>query len=427
MFGGFGNGMTAQPVAPTAPLERIHLLDVIRGFALLGILLMNIEYFQRPLLAMMQGFNTHQTGLDYATAWVVYVFVQGKFYTMFALLFGMGFVLFLDRTARKTCASPWLFGRRTLALALFGTLHIILIWTGDILLTYAIAGLCLILFRSASARQLFSWSALCILLPVGLYWLAVMGIQATVGAAKASDFVAQHQQLDALIRTGEQVYASGSFSEVLQYRLTELAALYSDGGLIMTVLGILGIMLWGAALARAGIFTRPTEHTQTLLGMLAMGLLIGLPSALYVGSVVLELNTVIPDYTPSYIPSYKDAWVFTVQTLANFGLCFAYMAALALAYTHLKPAQRILTYLAPAGRMALTNYLTHSLVFTWLFYGYGLGLYSEFNRFSTTLMAGALFAIQLGLSHWWLRRYQYGPLEWVWRCATYLRWQPLRR
>ena len=94
--------MTAQPVAPTAPLERIHLLDVIRGFALLGILLMNIEYFQRPLLAMMQGFNTHQTGLDYATAWVVYVFVQGKFYTMFALLFGMGFVLFLDRTARKT-------------------------------------------------------------------------------------------------------------------------------------------------------------------------------------------------------------------------------------------------------------------------------------------------------------------------------------
>ena len=415
--------MTAPTALPTMSQERIPLLDVIRGFALLGILLMNIEYFQRPLLAMSQGFNPEQTGLDYATAWVVYVFVQGKFYTMFSLLFGIGFVLFLDRAMQKSSSPRRLFVRRTLVLGLFGVAHMVFIWTGDILFTYAMAGFFLLLFATSAPATLWRWGLAFIVLPVAMVWLGVISIQAAVsspeGSSMLDDMLAHQGHTELLINQGHQLYATGGFIDVMQFRLAEIAILYQVGNFIFVLMTIVGTMLIGASLARSGVFTRPAEHPKLLRLMLVAGILIGLPSALYTGLAGLSANMLMPDYT--------TATTFTVRTLANITLCLTYMATLALLFTHVAGIRRLLLKLAPAGRMALTNYLAHSIVFTSLFYGYGFGLYGHYGRFSTTLMAVALFAGQLAFSHWWLQRYQYGPLEWIWRCAIYLRWQPLRR
>lgn len=415
--------MTTTIAQPTAPQARIQLLDIIRGFALLGILLMNIEYFQRPMLAMSQGFNNEVSGLDYATAWVVFVFVQGKFYTMFSLLFGIGFVLFLERATQKSASPHWLFLRRTLILAMFGVAHLVLVWTGDILLTYAVAGLWLLLFRHTAPSKLWKGGLLLIMVPIAMLWLAVVGIQAAAnssdGSSMISDMLAQQQYTAALISQGEQTYANAGFVEVMQYRLAEIAILYDIGNFIFVLMTICGIMMIGASMTRIGLFTRPSEHRKTLQRMLIIGAFVGLPSALYTGIAGLNTNMTMPDH--------HTAWVFTLQSLANISLCLAYMAALALLFMHTSTVSRILMHLAPAGRMALTNYLAHSIVFTTLFYGYGFGLYGEFGRFSTTIMAFVLFAAQLAFSRWWLQHYQYGPLEWIWRSATYLKWQPLLR
>ncbi|MFC7160224.1 DUF418 domain-containing protein [Pseudidiomarina halophila] len=142
---------------PVSANERIHMLDVIRGFALLGILLMNIEFFQRPLTAMMFGFDNSLTGIDRSVGWIVFTFVQGKFYTMFSLLFGIGFVIFYDRAKQHHDSPRWLFFRRLLILGLFGFVHIAYIWGGDILLTYAIVGLLLLFFINSSAARLWKW------------------------------------------------------------------------------------------------------------------------------------------------------------------------------------------------------------------------------------------------------------------------------
>ncbi|EGN74484.1 Putative membrane protein [Idiomarina sp. A28L] len=405
---------------PTAPQERLHLLDIIRGFALLGILLMNIEYFQRPLAEMMHGFNSEQVGLDYATAWGVFTFVQGKFYTMFSLLFGMGFVLFLDRAMEKTNSPRFLFFRRIFVLALFGLVHMVYIWGGDILLNYAIVGVFLLLFVKTSPGRLWKWGAAFIIIPVLLYWLGAWGMQMALNSPAAPEILADFEQsrieMQDMIAAGHQAYSTGSYSEVVAYRLGEIAMMYGGGGLVFFVPTILGTILIGAAFARAGIFTQPREHRKALRNMVLFGVIFGLPSALIVGFYGLEMEMMVPDY--------HSALIFTVQAISNIGLCFAYMGIIALLFLG---GKKWLQYLAPAGRMALTNYLTHSIVFTTLFYGYAFGLYGEFGRFATTIFALALYAGQLWLSTWWLQRYQYGPMEWLWRSATYMKLQPMRK
>lgn len=404
---------------PTTPQERIQLLDIIRGFALLGILLMNIEYFQRPLAAMVYGLDLDQGPIDFATAWGVFTFVQGKFYTMFSLLFGIGFVIFLDRAMQKSTRPKLLFFRRLLVLAVIGALHLSFVWSGDILLSYALVGLLLLFFSKASVRKLRNWGISLLVIPVLLIWLSAFGIQAAANSPDGAEMIAelaeQTQVVDDLIARGHTVYAEGSFAEVTRYRLEEAGLLYAGGGLIFFIPLILGTMLLGAAFARANVFTQPENHRALFKKMLTYGLIIGLPSALFVGFYGTNLNLMIPDY--------RGAQVYTLQTVANISLCFAYIAALSLLFLH---GKQCLQRLAPAGRMALTNYLLHSIVFTLLFYGYGVGLYGEFGRFATTLMAIALYLGQLWFSGWWLARFQYGPAEWVWRSATYLKTQPMR-
>lgn len=406
-------------INPTLPGERIALLDIIRGFALLGILLMNIEYFQRPLIGMMFGMNTEQVGADYAVAWFSFTFVQGKFYTMFSLLFGLGFMLFLDRAKEKVSWPRFLLFKRLLVLALFGAVHMFLIWGGDILLTYALVGCLLLLFTNTKPSRLWKWAIFFLLIPVVLMWLGAWSISMAANSPQGAEIMADFREdslmLQADVVTGAAIYAEGTYREVIAWRLHELNTLYGGGGVLFFVPNILGMFLLGAALGRAKIFSNAEQHKGLFKKFIVAGVVIGLPAALVVGTQGLDMKMMIP--------TYHGAAVFASMLIANVLLCLTYVSVLCLLWLSGKQWLRIF---APAGRMALTNYLVHSIVFTTLFYGYALGMYGEWGRAVTTLMALALYALQLWWSPWWLNRYRYGPCEWLWRSLTYGSLQPMR-
>ncbi|MEX0899646.1 MAG: DUF418 domain-containing protein [Gammaproteobacteria bacterium] len=410
--------MTSQPIEPS---ERIQSLDVIRGFALLGILLMNIEYFQKPMQAVVFGLDMTQTGIDYAVALFVYVFVQGKFYTMFSLLFGIGFVIFLDRALARGVAPRVLFARRLFGLVLIGAAHAFLVWSGDILLMYGLVGLLLLLFAKTPAKRLWKWGLAFLIFPAALMWLGAVGIELAMNSPKGPEMVAEFEatraSITADIAHGHVVYGSGTYLEAVSWRIHEWTTLYGGGGWLFFSTSILGLFLIGASFGRAGVFAAPAASAPLFRRLALFGFLIGLPAALYVG---MNAGAVEMMY-----PTIAGAKVFSAATVANLALCLAYVASLALLLQRAAPA-RVLSRLAPAGRMALTNYLTHSVVFTLLFYGYGLGLYGEYGRAATTVMALVLFAAQVWFSGWWLDRHRIGPMEWLWRTMTYGRLQPLR-
>ena len=414
------NAITAAP-APIDVAERIHALDVIRGFALLGILLMNIEYFQKPMQAVIFGFDATLTGADHWVAWVTYAFVQGKFYTMFSLLFGIGFVIFLDRALARGGSARWLFLRRLGGLLLFGVAHAFLVWSGDILLIYALVGVLLLMFAKTPARRLWKWGLAFTLVAPAMMWLGAFGmgfaLQSPQGPEILADIEASRASIMSDIQHGHLVYAGGSFMEAVQWRIHEWTSLYGGGGWLFFATSVLGLFLIGASFGRAGVFAMPAASRALFMRLAVGGFVIGIPAALYVG-----LNAGAADML---IPSYAGAKAMSAAAVANLALCLAYVSSLALLLQRAAPA-RWLTALGPAGRMALTNYLAQSLVFTLLFYGYGAGLYGEYGRAATAVMALVFFGLQVWFSGWWLTRYRIGPCEWLWRTMTYGRVQPLR-
>lgn len=397
------------------------ILDVIRGFALLGILLMNIEYFQRALQNLMLGFNSDQAGIDYAVAWFSFSFIQGKFYAMFSLLFGLGFIVFMDRALQRGVAAKWLFSRRLLVLLCIGVAHLFLIWGGDILHLYAAIGLLLLLFVQTPVKRLWRWGLALYLVPSVLMWLGAVAIltaqQAPDGGAEMmAGFAEDRAKLMADIAKGEIIYASGGYWDVVQWRIYEWRALYLGGGIVFFVPMILGLFLIGAALGRANVFADSKAHSGLFSRMMLFGYGVGIPAALIWGVFGTEVDMLYP--------TVRTAALVTLSNVASLALCLAYIGTLVTLYHR---GSRWLLHLAPAGRMALTNYLMQSVVFSLLFYGYGFGLYGDFGRAAITLMALSLYGVQLWFSQWWLLRYRLGPMEWLWRSLTYGKMQPFAR
>jgi uncharacterized protein len=396
---------------PSQAGERIQTLDILRGFALFGILLMNIEYFQRPLIAIMLGFDGGQAGVDHAAAWFSFTFIEGKFYTLFSMLFGMGFVIFLDRAMQRGAPARLLFARRLAVLFLIGLVHAFFVWSGDILWSYGLVGFLLLLFTRTPARRLWKWGLGFFILPLLLLWLTAFSIEAALHSPHADEmravFDADRAKLIADVETGELIYRDGSWLEVTRWRAYEFSSLYG-GGVLFYLLSFLGMFLIGASFARAGVFHAIEAHRTLFRRLLVVGYGTGLPGALIWGLLGTEMDMLFP--------TLETAALFTLQAATSIALCLAYMSTVVLLS---RRAGSVLKGLAPMGRMALTNYLTHSIVFTLIFYGYGLGLYGEIGRAGATAMALALLAFQVGFSRWWLQRFEMGPMERLWRVLTY--------
>ena len=391
---------------------RLAVMDALRGFALLGVFLMNIQFFSHPLKSYAGGVMA-QGGVDGALALAIHTLVQGKFWVLFALLFGMGFALLRERTRDAGRPFAGLYLRRLVLLFLFGAAHIALLWPGDILLTYSLAALGLLLpLRGVAAiavgASLFT--------AVALLWL-LLGIALSFAPDAVTSVSSEMGALQAAGDAAARVYAEGGFAEVTRQRVADYSVLFSSAAAFQLPM-MLGVFWVGSGLVSSGRFVDPAAHRGFFKKLALAGLLLGLPvlGAALAQGTAFDLAT---DLAPATLS-------ISLMTLASLPLALAYLALFLLAAST-TGAGEMLGRLAPAGRMTLTLYLMQSLLASLVFFGYGFGLYGQLPLWAMVAFVGVVFALQLGFARWWFVRFAIGPLEGLWRAGTYLRRPRWRR
>lgn len=391
----------STPNLPIAEADRADVLDALRGFALLGIFVSHIPDFSGyTFMTPGEQATLDFYRLDAPLETVQDFLIRGKFYSLFSLLFGIGFAVQLEGATRRGADFTRHFSRRLGVLLLIGLAHA-LIWYGDILKDYALIGFVLLLTRTWSTRWIaFAATAI---FAVRIAWpFAVAGAVSSFGLGSTSgnpggDFAAL---------TGAfagQDPAAVFFANLDLLRLKALQMIY-DGKAI----SILSMFLLGAFIGRLGLYRDVSRHRK-LLGRV---LVIVAPVGLIGNAALTQIHASTPDLPPT------DMWVVdsVLFAVAVPAMALTYASGFALIWLRAKAA---LSWLAPAGRMALTTYATQTLICIGMFYGIGLGLGGNIGLAAGTLFAIAIFVVQCGLSSLWLRGFQFGPVEWLWRRATY--------
>ncbi len=406
-------------VAPIGLKDRIVLLDILRGFAIFGILMVNMQIFYQPIILVQLGYAEPITTADHFSNIFIKFFFDGKFFMLFSILFGYGFYIFINKPGKIGQPITRLFSRRLMILFFFGALHVIFFWAGDILLIYALFGLALLLFRNVSDKGLLRWAAGLILTPPIL--IGLLALFANV-ALKVPEMAVEIQEgleestvmtMD-LIEEASAAYSYGEFSEMVEVRLKEYQVMLI--GILSFYPVVLGMFLAGYWAARKQIFKRIGLYKAFFRKGLIWGAIIGIPTTI----IYIYANS----KAPAYIPNGYTFLSLLAHNIGGFFMCLFYISALSLLFINgqLKNLGRLL---APVGRMALTNYLLQTIICTTLFFSYGFGLFNQINSFHGILIAFAIFAVQIPLSMLWLNYFKSGPMEYVWRGLTYRQWQPI--
>ncbi|MEO6172930.1 MAG: DUF418 domain-containing protein [Arenimonas sp.] len=403
--------MTIASQLSGTKLDRIAVLDVVRGFALLGIFLMNIEYFNRPFQEFGEGIPVTTMGLDYLVARLTEIFVTGKFWVLFSMLFGMGFVVMQTRLGLDGRPFHSIYLRRTIALLIFGLLHIAFLWSGDILHSYALVALVLMWLPIRSVGVSAFLGASLYLAPAFLLLLSgtMMGF---LSEAELAKMAAEPESMAQSSIDIANIYAHGDYLAVTQQRWQDFMHVLNYEPFVF--LSALGIFLIGAAIMRSGVLLDLKANRHLFLkAMLTCGFLaaalIGLANLFY-GRSAMEPKGMLEQ---------------ALMMMGNLPLSLFYLSAIAYAMSYLS-GSKILGILAPAGRMALSNYLMQSLIGSMVFYGYGLGLWMHWGRANLALFVLLVFILQVVFSHIWLRNFRFGPMEWLWRALTYWTLPPMR-
>ena len=402
--------------APVDEQQRLDHLDVLRGFALLGILLVNFQFFTRPMTSIVMAPDPSMSGLDQIASGLIAVLAETKFYALFSMLFGAGFALMLHR-AHTSDSRFWpLYLRRIAVLMAFGAAHVLLVWPGDILFIYGLLALLMVLFfRNTPTRRLPKWGVLLLALPAAINGVFAGLIQLASNDPKAareitSGFEQQQQNMTEFVQATSTIYQNGGFTDALAQRLSEYLMMLSWSPFWVTPM--LRFFLLGRWLIASGRLRDVTCSEGFFRAWRNWGLTLGLPLAC--AGYWLMLDQAL------HIPSSGLALASALTSAGAALLAMGYLGLISLNAQHLG-------WLAPAGRMALSNYLLQSLVWTTLFYGYGFGLWGEISRAAQLPLALLFFAGQVIISHWWLARFRFGPAEWLWRTLTYGARQPMRR
>jgi uncharacterized protein len=386
-------------IEPLRPGRRLAVVDILRGFAVLGILLVNMLSFSGYPYTSGAEMGT----VDRVATLLIRFVAQAKFYTLFSFLFGWGTVIQMRRAAARGGSFAPFYVRRMVTLLLIGLLHTVLIWDGDILVTYAVLGLALLLFRKRSSKFILVAAVVSILVPL---LLSTPGPAESVRAWHAGLVAPLRQQVVQAHQAN--VYAQGSYVEAVSLRVKATVLGYTN--LMYWAAHILGMSLLGTYVGRRRIFQNVTEHLPLVRRVLWSSLIMG-----------LTLNTifVLATDSPAIVPSrYQDLATRGARALAGSALCLSYVCSIVLLTQRRSWLQR-LSPLAYVGRTALSNYLLQSVICTFLFYGYGLGLYRKLGPAITVVVTLLLFRAQVSLSTWWLERHRFGPVEWLWRSLTY--------
>ena len=410
--------------APVVPDERIVSLDYIRGIAVLGILFANITAFAHPMLAYfwpdaLPGGNTRG---DDAVFLFQYVFIDGKLRGLFTLLFGVGMMLFLER-AWERGSGRWLQARRLFWLLLFGVLHFVLLFRGDILTSYAVWGFAALGLARARVATLLPIAL--IIYGLGALLLLSTGFQAFIEASPGActpELAAMCEQLEATkasmlanAQAAREVYPTGSYLDILAFTLSDQMDTLGKG-VGYGILETFPLMLLGMATYKAGWFDGRMDRA-TLLRWGWTGVITGT-----LATVPFGVWAVAADY-----PFYLTQFLFNgPPMIVRLPVVLGALALLAVYGARLK-GLFLGERLAAAGRMAFSNYIGTSVVMMAIFNGWGLGLYGELHRPALLLFVLLGWALMLLWSKPWLERFRYGPLEWLWRCLTYWKLFPLRR
>jgi uncharacterized protein len=406
--------VTPDEARPVVERERIVAIDVLRGFALLGILVVNIQSFSMPDASL---FNPTAYGdLTGANRWVwllTHIFFEQKFMTIFSMLFGAGILLMTRRVEEKGRPSAGLHCRRMAVLLGFGVVHAYLIWGGDILVSYALCGLLVYLFRHRGARALVT---------LGIGAVAVSSVLSLVFGWSMPYWPKESvQEMSEMIQPPPETIAEilaayrGSWATQAVYRAPYVLQFQTFVFLIWTLWRAGGLMLLGMGLLRLGVFSagRPTRFYGSLV---AAGALIGIPAIVYGIHENFQAN-----WDMGYSFFLGNQYNYWGSLLVSLG-----WVALVMIVCKKGMLGFLTSRLAAVGRTAFSNYIAQSLTCTTIFYGHGFGLYGDVERVGQILIVLAVWVVQLIVSPLWLRYFRFGPLEWLWRTLTYRKMQPFR-
>jgi uncharacterized protein len=399
--------LPAMPMNEAAALpvrDRIHALDVLRGVAVGGILFANvIVFFGLIFIRPADAAAFPSAHADSIARFLEGVFIDGKFYSVFSLLFGIGFGVQLSRGGDAALAR---FRRRLRILLVIGLIHAFVFWPGDILIVYALLGFTLPWFERKTDGELIKWVKILLAIPTVLY-VALLAVWMLAGPAPSAGTPADSAVPPQMMKYFEAL-GTGGYSDVIRGNMVFMVGRWAD--LIMTVRfpKVLGMFVLGLWAVRKGIALEPQHHRGIIKRWAMLGIAIGLPANL-IGTWA--------GHHWAYLPPSPGGLISVVaQAIGVPMLAIGYSCTVALIVTS---GSRVLNAFAPVGRMALTNYIMHTLICITLSYGFGFGMWWHTGAARAMEIAVVIIIFQMIVSGLWLSQFRYGPMEWVWRRLTY--------
>lgn len=395
--------------ARTSPNSRAPIIDALRGIALFGILAVNIQSaiwsLGGPTLGQLDEVSTL---LDRAAVLVISFFLEFKFYPIFCFCFGYGFAVQARKWRARGDNLKMLFTRRLTFMLILGILHGVFLWFGEILTRYAITAFILRHYLGRGPRALIK----------GLrFWLIttavatlILGVLVSPGELTETELTDMNATAMTEIAAVKAIYTTGSYVEVTRQRAADFVSITTS--FVFLIPQVMVLFLLGAISAQMGWLTVskqfPEKHRALLTRIFVVSLLVGLP---------INIAFSIKGWSMANAFSIDLTWLdVAVSTLVPI-FAFAYISGLALMATS-PLGQTFIALFAPAGKLALTNYVLQSFAITFFLYGYGLGWGARLRQGELLILAVMIYSFQLVASHFYLRLYRQGPLEWLWRRYT---------
>lgn len=392
------------------PKKRINSIDALRGFALIGIMLLHcMERFDLTLAPVVE--SPFWQAIDTAVYDSLYFLFSGKSYAMFSLLFGLSFFMQMESQAAKGVDFRGRFLWRLALLFLFGYING-LVYMGEFFMVYAVLGVFLIPLYKVPTRWLL---VLCVLLFLQIP--AVISFVSLLSDNVANEPTAAAAYMDRLFERAADVFINGSLMDVLSFNTFDgqsAKCLWVFNN--FRYLQLLGLFIAGMLIGRQGI--HKSEEKMVKYSRLL------LPYCLAFWAVFYAVAFLLPVWGVDGFALRVGQTLF--KTYGNLGQMMVYFCGFTLLYYRYK-GQKVLDRIAPVGRMSVTNYMAQSIVGVSLFYGFGGNFAVEFNYLQSFLLGAAFCVIQIAYSNWWIKRFYYGPMEWLWRSLTWFQVVPLSR
>ena len=399
----------------TLPEQRIVSLDLLRGFAVLGILIMNIQSFSMIGAAYINpAANGDLIGLNKLTWILSNLFADSKFMSIFSMLFGVGIIIFTERALEKGRRAGRLHYRRNFWLLIFGMIHAYLIWYGDILVAYSLCAFFAFVFRNLKPKTLLIYSILFFVVPI-LFTVA-SGLSIQYWPEESYNQNMQSWMPDAATIEAETTAMRGSWIEQMGHRVPGAIFLQTFLFFWQSFWRVMSMMLLGMALFKWGILSAAKSksfYIKMAFVCLSLGLL-------------LTGTGIFQNFSYNWSMDYSMFIGSMYNYVGSVGVALGYIA-LVMLLSKSASAHGFKNIISSIGKMAFTNYILMSVICTFTFYGHGLGLFGKIERGNQILFVIAVWAILLIISPLWLKKFQYGPLEWLWRVLTYWRVLPMKK